>query len=296
MHDRYSVEFTLRFSLGMVLAVAFGFLFFWWAASLSHQEHGPWPDILNHIGVAFFAGAGIALFEKLVVHQHVFHQLRDLMGVRNSITEAGLERAQEAGIDDTVLSSVIRSSPVLRVVINYGGKWLDKDRWEDFHKRFQSPNIDTEIYQIDPDSPFLDLLAGKQRDRPEKIKEKIKSTRETLISLHKQTGNQGKLRIFNILDFPTYSLCLGTDRAIISLYPISGVEGARPHVPQFIFIHHPVESSLYRFFVDDVTRLQRSAGTTEVFNSAKWEDRPDDLAGRANGLTPQSSSNEPMKS
>jgi hypothetical protein len=265
MHDAQTTVFTLKFYVGMLLAILLGVSCFYIAALFTDEwHHTPWPAIINHIGVAFIAGAGIALFEKLVVHRHIFHQLRELVGIRDSIASAGLEGVHSAGADNA-LSTIIRGSKRLRVVINYGGKWLAGNRANDFHTRFADPDARTEIYLLDPDGAYLPLLAAKQSDLPEKLRAKVNETMQTFVKFYEEGGHQGELRIYYITDYPTYSLYLGDDQVVISLYPISGREKRKPSVPQFHFSRLAERSPPFEFFEEDVEKLAHSPGKRQVY-------------------------------
>ena len=159
-------------------------------------------------------------------------------------------------------AEIISKSEHLTVVINYGKDWVSNWR-EILANRFRDDKKETDYFLLDPESPFVNLLAEKQHTTATAIKNKIDETVIDLARMYKDRGGKGPLRVHYIKWplFPTISIFLaegldGGGKVAFSLYTISSYKGA---VPLLVFQQVEHNESVYAEIVEDVNRLKNNS-------------------------------------
>ena len=252
----------LTFSLGLMM-VAF-FLFF-----LSSLLEAKLPSVLlDHLGAALLIVGGFGIYEKWVSEKKFLEQISGLFGLSVEIRDSGISSVLPDPRDYD-FRTIIRKSNRLSMVFNDGRRWIS-EHFTDFDARFQREDQVTELFVLNPESPSLDCVAAKNGDDPDTTREKVATSTTKLVDAYDAAGRIGELRIFFVPCFPTHSVILGDDKAVITLYTISS--GKSP-VPTIEVVENDTSVSLFDFIQHDLELLRNSS--TLAFDSTAPEDGPE---------------------
>jgi hypothetical protein len=217
-------------------------------------------SFFDHLSAAFLVVGLIAVFEKVLAERELLHRMQTIFLLGQTVHDAGIwSAAVDSGKVD--FTELIAKSRSLSVVLNDGHKWVSQN-FEALRKRFGTQGTDTRFFLLDSTAPFVDLLAEKIKDdgvsvdvEKARIKDKIDATIRNLANHHRESGGKGSLVVFTTRHFPTYSLFLGDDQAIVTMYSVSGFKQAVPT----LCVRNTGKNCLHSFFERDVIRLEISA-------------------------------------
>lgn len=186
--------------------------------------------ILNQLSTALLVGGLLSgTFELFLRQEFVDISDENTQKILDEITLARKETSlglKEAIIDARSYdySSLILGSDKLTIVLNDGKTWTSNNE-PLLERRFEDPSKETTFILVHPDSPELKALANKVGSSEEALKAKIG---ETIRFLNRLKLSNTNLNIYGH-SFPNpYSLFLGDDEAIITLYFHGGESRAFP--------------------------------------------------------------------
>ena len=232
-----------------------------WGASLLHKDHETWARFLDHMSAALLVVGLISVLEKLVAEREAMKHWIEMFDLRESVHRAGIESAY-LGAGDCDYSEILLRSQCVTIVLNDGKKWTNDKKADLLRKRLAKPGFETIVFLLNPESPFLDELAKKTHATevtPEvekgRIQQKIRETISALRDLHLESEKKGTLEIRLLLRFPTYTLCIGDDSAIATMYTASSWKTLDIPVLE---LRKKGTGDLFSFFEQDVARLRTS--------------------------------------
>ena len=225
---------------------------------------------LSHVAVALIVGALLVSIEKAVFFHELREELVRLLRLSEAMSASGI--ADAATADDRHYDGfrdLISTSDRLTVVVNYGKDWMSDWR-QLLATRLNTSGKETNWFLLDPQSPFVAILADKQAravatgatdptDFASAVREKIEETIRQLKHAYMQSEQKGTLRIYTMPAplFPTVSIYLGENphsgKVIITFYTVSSHKGA---VPLVTFERDPLRRNIFTFFQEDVGRLR----------------------------------------
>ena len=190
---------------------------------------GSWqlPYVTN-LSSALLVGGLISLLFRSFQERESDKTLRRLMRIHDSVDELGLVEivAQHQGYNFT---GIIEMSDHLTIVMNDGLRWIGNNTVA-LRIRFGKDGL-TELFTVDPDSPFVESLARKTSVSTEDLKKKIHDTWRRLEETYNDSTKQGKLKIYRLKTYPTRSIFQTEDRirqrAVALIFLRSFIEGWR---------------------------------------------------------------------
>jgi len=223
---------------------------------------GAW---LLQLAAVLVIGGGIGIMDKTLLHRDHFDNTRKLFMIHESAVQLGL-RDITRDANQYSYSRLIRKSPSLSIVLNDGRTWVSA-HITDIKVRFENKEFVTEFFVPDPKGYFVSIIAKKTGYAVEDQIAKIEQAKNRLIEEFRIGGQLATLRIYHIPHFPTHSVFLGSDEALVSQY---GVSSGRRAVPIFAYLRLSDNNCLYADVRDDVAKLR--AESECVYDSSKQND------------------------
>ncbi len=209
---------------------------------------GAW--LLQLAGVLMIGG-GLGIIDKTLLHRDTFENTRRLFMIHESTVQLGLKEIIRDA-NQYSYSRIVRESPSLSVVLNDGRTWVSA-HITDIKSRFEKKEFVTELFVPDPNGSFAPIIAKKTGYTDADQVAKIEQAKSRLIEEFDIGGHVGTLRIYHIPHFPTHSVFLGSDEALVSQY---GVSSGRRAVPLFAYCRLSDANCLYADVRDDVGKLR----------------------------------------
>ncbi|MBX3418089.1 MAG: hypothetical protein KF851_10840 [Pirellulaceae bacterium] len=226
-----------------------------------------WGVFLDHLAAAFIVVGLISISEKFLAEKEHTRQLLKYLNIHESVHHSGLHRSY-IGADNADYTNIILKSKNLAIVFNDGKTWIGDRKFELLRQRLRNKSTITEVFLLRPEEEILKSIAQKTcvdgstlEDEIERTKEKINETVRSLKSLQKESEHHGKLSIRFILYYPMYTLCLGDDEGIVSLYTTSSWKTRE--IPVLEIKKTDSNKSLYNFLKDDIERLRAQSDSIE---------------------------------
>jgi hypothetical protein len=195
------------------------------------------------------AGA-LGVIEKALLADDHLHRIRAIFRLHETTTALGLvEVSLNAGNYD--YGDLIERSRKLTVIMNDGRTWVSS-RIDQFQRRFSQRGFHTDVYLIDPNSPFCRIIAEKTGYSTDAQKNKIDEAVKRFKEEFEKAGRKGALRIHYLKYFPTHTIVLGDELAVFTLY---GVSSGRRKVPTFTVSKTGASEDIYSTIASDVEHL-----------------------------------------
>jgi hypothetical protein len=215
---------------------------------------GSWqlPYVTN-LSSALLVGGLISLLFRSFQERESDKTLRRLMRIHDSVDELGLVEivAQHQGYNFT---GIIEMSDHLTIVMNDGLRWIGNNTVA-LRIRFGKDGL-TELFTVDPDSPFVESLARKTSVSTEDLKKKIHDTWRRLEETYNDSTKQGKLKIYRLKTYPTRSI-FQTEELVVET-PYQTASG-RINIPAFVYRRVAATDSLYEFAKHDIDAMRKEA-------------------------------------
>jgi hypothetical protein len=199
-------------------------------------------------------GGGLGILERALHRHDLFLQLRRLFLVHQSVDQYGISLI-ERDANHYDYAPIVRTSPYLAILLNDGRTWLSS-RVLDMRHRFSKEGHVTEFFVPDPAGKFIDVIAQKTGYTREQQVEKIEQAKKRLIEEYVGSGKKGVLKIYHMPHFPTHSVFLGSEEAIMTTY---GSSSGRRAVPVLVFKKIGNTDCLYEDIKDDISTLKKES-------------------------------------
>jgi len=224
-----------------------------------------WAQVwLQQLAAVLLIGGGLGIIDKTLLHRDHFDNTRQLFLIHESTVQLGLTNITRDA-NQFMYGVLVRKSPSLSMVLNDGRTWISS-HITDIKSRFEKKGFITELFVPDPRGSFISLIARKTGYSDEEQVSKIEQAKTRLIEEFKIAKCLGTLRIYHIPYFPTHSVFLGSDEALVSQY---GVSSGRRAVPLFSYSRLSDSHCLYDDVKDDVDKLRMESEC--VYDSASGD-------------------------
>jgi hypothetical protein len=243
-----------------------------------------WPTWLDTLGTTLFIAGSLGVIDKALLSSSFIKQIQKVFNLHESTTAHGLERVSlNAGNFD--YARLIEDSSELRIVMNDARTWVSS-RIDQFQRRF-SKRVKTEVFIVDPDGQFSKVLADKTGYEMPAQKAKALEAVNRFKEEFERMGSRGELRIYFLKYFPTHSVVIGDDSAVVTLY---GISKGRRAVPTFLFERTNRADDIFCTLLKDVQNLQKESAlhfSSKVPATAgDKEHNTSDASNRAGGSGP----------
>ena len=199
---------------------------------------------------ALLVGGLLSLLFKIFQDKESETRMRRLMRIHDSVDELGLVEIlpEVQGYNFTAL---IEESDSLSVIMNDGLRWVGNNTTA-LSKRF-SKKSSTEFFTVDPESPFVGILAKKVSCDPNDLKRKITETWQRIEDAYNKSEKKSGFTIYAISTFPTRSLFLTENELVETPYQTAA---GRAKIPLYLYSKVARNDSPYHFALNDVEHLR----------------------------------------
>ena len=232
--------------------IIFGLVFIAYKGHLPEQD---WKvPYLTELGSALLVGGLLSVLFKVFQERQTEANLRRLMRIHDSVDELGVQELLPESRAYN-FSTLITDSDMLVIVLNDGLRWVGNNSVS-LQERFSKKGKVTEVFTVDPDSPFISSLAQKLSISDDDLKKKIRDAWGRLIETWDASEKRSGLVIFKLKNYPTRSLFLTEDLLVETPYQIAS---GRAKIPVFIFRRVPRDDSPYSFGFRDIEALRKES-------------------------------------
>jgi len=243
--------------------VTFGFIIVGlacWVLSFIVSDQGILKMVLEQATSVFMISGIFNTVQKYLTDKNMFKKIQQLFQLHESMEQTGVESIYN-GPQAYDFTEILEQSKSFRVVLNDGNRWL-MNNIVSMEKRFNNKDYETVVFTVDPDNEFIASLAQKTNTEKTDLDHKINDTWNKIKDRWENSIKAGKLKIYKLKNYPTYSAFLNESIAVVSLYQIST---GRTNVPTFILRKNNSEKSFYAFVNHDIDELIKES--TVVFDS-----------------------------
>jgi hypothetical protein len=206
---------------------------------------------LSELSSALLVGGLLSVLFRVFEGRDFEKLLRRLLRIHDSVDELGLvEILPESQAYN--YTELLNTADHLSVVINDGNRWVGNNTVA-IKNRLSRSGTTTEIFTVDPDSPFISALALKTGAEIDDLKRKIKDTWCRLSTIYDESEKKGTLKIYRLKTYPTKSVFLTEDSLIETPYQIAS---GRTNVPVFIYRKVARMDSPFSFVQRDIAALR----------------------------------------
>jgi len=205
---------------------------------------------LSDLSSALLVGGLLSLLFKIFQDKESESTLRRLLRIHDSVDELGLKEIMPE-VQAYNFTDIIQNSDSLVVVMNDGLRWIGNNTVS-LQNRFSKKST-TEIFTVDPNSPFVSTLAAKTSTSEADLKKKIQDTWARIEDAYNKSTKAGDLTIYSLKTYPTKSIFLTEDQLIETPYQTAS---GRASIPVFIYRKVAREDSPYNFANNDVKALR----------------------------------------
>ena len=264
----------------MIMALAgFGCLF--WASTIHDPDHTRLiVKLLDHLGAAILVVGCFSAYEKAIAEHLLIRHVSELFSLKHSIRESGLETICPDASEFNYGNDFLTESPSLCLVFNDGKKW-SSNHYKQLSERFKHEKFSTDVFLVNPQGPFLEILAEKTGDSPDRVRRKIERSISNFKDLYEESGKQGQLRIYYLNLFPTYTAFLNDKSGVVSWYSISS---GRTSVPAFVMKNINQSDTFFEFVKNDIERLKQQSEIHFDSNVTPDLTKPAELAIEADSI------------
>lgn len=216
-------------------------------------EHSMY-NYVNQLPGVFLVSGVLSFTYKLVEQKDADRKLASLFRLHESVVSSGLDEILNES-QAYNFSGIIENAKMLSIVLNDAQRWIGNNAVK-LEQRFRTPGTVTRMFTVDPASRFADVLASKLEISTAALEAKIDAGRKAIVDAHAAAGALGKLEIYVLKSFPTHSIFLSEDVAILTPYQTSA---GRASVPVMIFVNVKRDDSVYGFVHRDVDKLRKES-------------------------------------
>jgi len=206
-------------------------------ASIAYKEHlakvspTDWRiAYLTDLSSALLVTGILSLLLRVFETNESESNLRRLLRIHDSVDELGLREIlpESQGYNYTPL---IEDSDNLSIVMNDGLRWTGNNTVS-LQNRFSKRGSITNVFTVDPDSPFVTSLAAKTGISVEDLSKKIHETWKRLGEIYNHSEKKGKLAIYRLKTYPTKSVFLSEDFLVETPYQTAS---GRTNIPVYVY-------------------------------------------------------------
>lgn len=147
---------------------------------------------LSDLSSALLVGGLLSLLFKIFQDKESESTLRRLLRIHDSVDELGLKEIMPE-VQAYNFTDIIQNSDSLVVVMNDGLRWIGNNTVS-LQNRFSKKST-TEIFTVDPNSPFVSTLAAKTSTSEADLKKKIQDTWARIEDAYNKSTKAGDLTI-----------------------------------------------------------------------------------------------------
>jgi hypothetical protein len=227
-------------------------------ASIAYKGHLTAADpsnslipYLQELSSALIVGGVVFILIRIFEMRESESTLRRLLRIHDSVDELGLQEivTESQGYNYTTL---IQDSDTLAIIMNDGLRWVGNNTVS-LSDRFSKAGTVTEVFTVDPDSPFVTPLAAKTDTTVDDLSKKIRDTWKRLGEIYAHSGKKGQLHIYRLKTFPTKSIFLSEDVLVETPYQTAS---GRTNVPVFIYRKVARQDAPFWFSTRDIKALR----------------------------------------
>lgn len=215
--------------------------------------HWAYP-YLDEAGSILLTSGVLSLLYKIFMDKQQRRELHKLFRVHESIAMSGLTQTQAAA-NEYRFGKLIEESKKLVVVMNDGYRWVGNLQVA-LEKRFNKNGFTTELFTIDQNGDYFKALKNKVDSTDDELRQKIAQSRERLASIYEASAKHGTLKMYSMSSFPTHSIFLFDDKAIVTFYQIGK---KRMDVPLLEVEKTTRREAIYNFLLEDINNVRKEA-------------------------------------
>ncbi len=212
---------------------------------------GSWQlPYLNDFSSALLVGGLLSILFKIFQERESETTLRRLFRIHDSVDELGLcEIKPEVQAYNFI--DIVENADSLCIVMNDGLRWAGNNTVS-LQKRFSKKST-TEFFTVDPESPFVDVLATKTSTTRDALANKIREAWKLVEEAYGKSEKRGQLTIYKLKTFPTKSIFITEDILVETPYQTAS---GRVSIPVFVYKKVPRVDSPYGFVYNDIASLR----------------------------------------
>lgn len=208
---------------------------------------------LSELSSALLVGGLLSLLFKIFQDKESESNLRKLLRIHDSVDELGLREImpESQGYNFTKL---IETAGSLSIIMNDGLRWVGNNTVA-LQERFSKKST-TEFFTVDPESVFVQSLAGKTGITSVDLQKKIRDTWERLEECYNNSSKLGSLKIYKLKTYPTRSIFLTGNMLVETPYQTAT---GRANIPVYEYCKVARKDSPHSFASHDIEELRKES-------------------------------------
>ena len=208
---------------------------------------------LSDLSSALLVGGLLSLLFKIFQEKESETKLRRLLRIHDSVDELGLVEILPE-VQGFNFTEIVEDADTLSIVMNDGLRWIGNNTTS-LSIRF-GKKATTEIFTVDPDSPFVGILAKKVKCDPEDLRKKIRDSWQRIEDAYNDSAKKSGFAIYAIETFPTKSIFLTEEHLVETPYQTAA---GRAKIPLYLYKNVARTDSPYSFASNDIDHLRSEA-------------------------------------
>lgn len=208
---------------------------------------------LSELSSALLVGGLLSLLLKVFQDKESHSTLRRLLRIHDSVDELGLVEILPE-VQGFNFTEMVESSDSLAIVMNDGLRWIGNNTTA-LSGRF-GKSATTEFFFVDPESPFVEILAKKVSCEPDDLRRKIRDSWQRIEDAYNVSAKKSGFTIYAITTFPTKSIFLTEDLLVETPYQTAA---GRAKIPLYVYRKVARSDSPYAFATNDLKQLRAEA-------------------------------------
>lgn len=208
---------------------------------------------LSELSSALLVGGLLSLLFKAFQDKESESTLRRLLRIHDSVDELGLVEILPE-VQGFNFTEIVEDADSLSIVMNDGLRWVGNNTIS-LSKRFGKKTT-TELFTVDPDSPFITTLAKKVSCEPDDLRRKIRDSWQRVEDAYNLSEKKSGFVIYAIETFPTKSVFLTESQLVETPYQTAA---GRAKIPLYLYKKVACTDSPYHFAANDIAHLRSEA-------------------------------------